>query len=147
MTVSNKPMTPEFYPTAVDIWARAVKATHHFLTEEDFNALHEEIPSYFAQVDAQLWYDGDALIGFSGIYDQSLEMLFIDPVHFKKGYGTQIIQRLFEDKHITTVDVNEDNPNAVKFYHKQGFEQVSRSETDGEGRPYPILHLALPEAK
>ncbi len=39
------------------------------------------------------------------------------------------------------VDVNEQNPDAVKFYKSVGFEIVGRSETDAGGRPYPILHM------
>ena len=45
------------------------------------------------------------------------------------------------------VDVNEQNPGALAFYKKHGFEIASRDEYDDAGRPFPILHLALaPEA-
>lgn len=44
---------------------------------------------------------------------------------------------------VTEVDVNEQNPNATAFYLKHGFEMISRSKTDSEGNPYPILHLQL----
>jgi putative acetyltransferase len=39
------------------------------------------------------------------------------------------------------LDVNEQNPPAAGFYARQGFVVVGRSETDGEGRPFPLLHL------
>jgi len=41
-------------------------------------------------------------------------------------------------------DANEDNPAAVKFYLHIGFVQTGRSETDGLGKPYPLLHMELP---
>jgi putative acetyltransferase len=44
---------------------------------------------------------------------------------------------------VTEVDVNEQNPDAITFYLKYGFKIISRSETDSEGNPYPILHLKL----
>jgi hypothetical protein len=44
----------------------------------------------------------------------------------------------------TTVDVNEQNPQAVGFYLHIGCEVVGRSELDGMGKPYPLLHLRLP---
>ena len=51
-------------------------------------------------------------------------------------------------KHMTTdvltVDVNEQNPQAVGFYRHYGFIQVARSPLDGEGKPFPLLHMALP---
>lgn len=40
------------------------------------------------------------------------------------------------------VDVNEQNEQALGFYRRLGFAQVGRSPLDGEGRPYPLLHLA-----
>jgi hypothetical protein len=43
----------------------------------------------------------------------------------------------------TTLDVNEQNPQAVGFYLHQGFRITGRSPLDGLGKPYPLLHLAL----
>ncbi|SLJ82783.1 putative acetyltransferase [Mycobacteroides abscessus subsp. abscessus] len=37
--------------------------------------------------------------------------------------------------------MNEDNPTARKFYAAKGFEEIGRSEIDGQGRPFPLLHL------
>lgn len=44
---------------------------------------------------------------------------------------------------MTTVDVNEQNTQAVGFYARAGFTVTGRSPVDDEGRPYPLLHLAL----
>jgi putative acetyltransferase len=41
-----------------------------------------------------------------------------------------------------TVDVNEQNPEAVAFYLALGFHVVGRSATDAEGRPFPLLRLS-----
>ena len=45
------------------------------------------------------------------------------------------------------VDVNEQNDKALGFYLRMGFRIIGRDETDGMGKPYPILHLQLPEAE
>jgi putative acetyltransferase len=39
--------------------------------------------------------------------------------------------------------VNEQNPEAVGFYLHYGFAQTGRSPLDGEGRPFPLLHMSL----
>ncbi len=39
------------------------------------------------------------------------------------------------------VDVNEQNTQALDFYLRRGFHVVGRSPLDGQGRPYPLLHL------
>ena len=41
------------------------------------------------------------------------------------------------------MDVNEQNEQAVGFYEHYGFEVFDRSETDGMGDPFPILHMRL----
>ena len=40
-----------------------------------------------------------------------------------------------------TVDVNEQNPAAVRFYEACGFVVEGRSELDSSGRPFPLLHM------
>ncbi len=40
------------------------------------------------------------------------------------------------------VEVNEQNDAGLAFYLARGFSLVSRSETDRDGRPFPLLHLA-----
>jgi putative acetyltransferase len=40
-----------------------------------------------------------------------------------------------------SVDVNEQNEAALRFYEALGFAVVGRSPTDGAGRPFPLLHL------
>ena len=40
-----------------------------------------------------------------------------------------------------TLDVNEQNPQALTFYERQDFKVVGRSALDGQGNPYPLLHM------
>jgi len=70
-------------------------------------------------------------------------MLFIDPKHFNKGYGTIILQSLIQEDKIQYVDVNKDNQHALKFYIKNGFKAYIESQKDNQGRDYTILHLKL----
>ncbi len=134
--------TTEF-PRLIEIWESAVLATHDFLKPADFEYYKENLPTYFSFV--QLWgyeYEGK-LVGFMGIASTSLEMLFIDAAVRGKGIGKALIQYGIEKQNITEVEVNEQNQQAVGFYNHLGFEIVSRSEVDGQGKPYPVLQLHL----
>lgn len=143
MSLLKTELQEKDYPLALKIWERSVLTTHHFLKEEDRIALKKEIPTYFKYVDANLWlYDGEA-VGFSGINEDNLEMLFIDPEHFRKGFGTEILQHLLTEDHIQKVDVNKDNEQALNFYMKNGFKPYKESSHDEQGRDYPIIHLKL----
>lgn len=143
MRLNKIKLQADNYPTALDIWERAVIATHDFLKEEDRIALKQEIPTYFQQVEAYLWFDGQKAIGFSGTHDDNLEMLFIDPKYFNQGYGTEILKSLIQQNKVKYVDVNQDNSRATKFYNKHGFNVYKTSQTDAQGRNYPILHMRL----
>ncbi|MCD8878986.1 GNAT family N-acetyltransferase [Staphylococcus kloosii] len=143
MKLTKYPLNEKDYTTALKIWEDSVCATHDFLTETDRLTLKTEIPTYFKYVDAYLWFNENEVVGFSGINKQNLEMLFIAPEHFHKGYGTEILQYLIRENDIKYVDVNKDNHNALKFYQKNGFKQYKESKKDAQGRNYPILHLKL----
>lgn len=131
------------YPRLLEIWESAVLHTHDFLRKEDFLYYKERLPSYFPHV--ALWgieQDG-CLAGFMGLAGENIEMLFVDNGFRRKGLGRQLVRHAVDELHATTVDVNEQNTQAVEFYQHIGFRVVSKSEQDSEGKPYPILHLRL----
>lgn len=133
------------YPRLVEIWRGAVDATHGFLAEEDRDEIESRLASdYFPQVD--LWVaerDGD-IVGFAGISDGALEMLFVDAVHRGAGIGSALLAFVVAKHGVTALDVNEQNDSAAEFYRRRGFVVVSRSDVDDQGRPYPLLHMILP---
>ena len=71
----------------------------------------------------------------------NLEMLFIHNEYRGKGCGKSLFQFMDETKGIIKVDVNEQNYQAIEFYEKLGFRKVGRSEKDGSGKDYPIIHM------
>ncbi|WP_410879380.1 GNAT family N-acetyltransferase [Myroides sp. DW712] len=138
-----RPIRLEEYPRLVELWESAVLATHDFLKEEDFLYYKANLPTYFGFV--RLWgleLEGK-LVGFMGIADQALEMLFIDASIRGKGIGKQLIAFGIQEQGVTTVEVNEQNDQAVGFYQHMGFKIKSRSALDGQGKEYPILKMEL----
>ncbi|WP_317042162.1 GNAT family N-acetyltransferase [Tenacibaculum jejuense] len=83
------------------------------------------------------------IIGFIGVAEQNLEMLFIDPKYRGKGIGKKLLNYSIDNLDVTKVDVNEQNEQAVGFYKKFGFKTIKRSELDSSGKPYPTLHMEL----
>ena len=80
-------------------------------------------------------------IGFAGIQARKIEMLFLHPDHFRKGTGKMLIQKAFSELDVQYVDVNEQNPTAVRFYERTGFRTFRRDSTDDQGNPFPILRM------
>jgi putative acetyltransferase len=130
----------------VEIWLRSVRATHTFLSEQDIEELYPQVRDlYLPAVD--IWVCEDAtgcLTGFIGLQETQVEMLFVDPANFGQGIGTALLDHAKKRHANLTVDVNEQNPRAHGFYRRYGFEDVGRSATDSAGRPFPLIHMALP---
>lgn len=138
-----EPCNENDYQTLVEIWERSVRETHSFLTEKDIMEIRESLISkYFKAVSLYVIYDEDTIAGFIGLYDNNIEMLFIDPLFMGKGLGTRLI-KFAKSLGADSVDVNEQNPRALGFYQTHGFSIVGRDEYDSDGRPFPILHLKL----
>ena len=134
------------YPILLNIWESSVKHTHHFLKKEDIDffkqTIHEK--KIFELVSLTIVKDpSNAIVGFMGVSDNTLEMIFLDPKVIGKGIGKMLLKHAIENLNISRVDVNEQNEEALRFYQKFGFTVISRSALDGTGKPYPILHMQL----
>lgn len=131
------------YPQLIEIWRSSVRATHDFLEEADFERIEALlVPAYFPAVNLLVAERGGQPVGFAGLVDDSLEMLFVADSARGTGVGTALLAEAVIQG-ITRVDVNEQNPAAHGFYLSKGFVQTGRDELDGDGRPYPIRHLSL----
>ncbi|GGE89108.1 putative acetyltransferase [Chishuiella changwenlii] len=133
----------EDYPRLLEIWISAVENTHDFLKNEDFEFYKENVPTYFQYVNLVGYYTtDDILVGFAGVAEHNLEMLFIHNDYRGKGIGKELLNYTIENLEVSKVDVNEQNKQAVDFYLYLGFKVINRSEKDMEGKEYPILHLS-----
>ena len=137
------------YKEVVEVWEASVRATHQFLKEEDIAYFKPLIlNTYLDAVELRCYRDeNNAIIGFLGVADQNLEMLFIHPEHRGKRIGKTLLEYAINHLGISKVDVNEQNELAVGFYKHFGFEIIGRSELDASGKPYPILHMELIKQK
>ncbi len=135
------------YVELTEIWENSVKATHSFLTLEDIDFFKPKILNEYLYAVELYVYKNELgnILGFIGIDENKVEMLFILSSSFKKGIGKKLLNYVIQNHNINELDVNEQNENAVEFYKYMGFEVISRSEKDGFGKPFPLLHMKLKE--
>lgn len=129
------------YPRLLEIWRSAVEATHHFLAPSDVEYYATRVPVYFPEVDLTVAEVDGVVAGFSGIAEGKLEMLFVHDDFRGRGVGSALLRAALNRFPGLTLDVNEQNPQAVGFYLHHGFEVVGRQETDSDARPFPLLEL------
>ncbi len=126
-----------------EIWSRSVRATHHFVSEEDLEALAPEVRALgLANLDTWVLCEaGTAAIGFLVMDGCEIDALFIAPEWIGRGGGSLLVGHARSLRGRLTVDVNEQNEAGLRFYLALGFSIVSRSDTDRQGRAFPLLHL------
>ncbi|WP_261164506.1 acetyltransferase [Microbacterium sp. Marseille-Q6965] len=134
----------EEYPALVEIWRSAVIATHDFLAKEHFAAIERRLAKdYLPHVSLVVAERDGAPVGFAGTDEGKLEMLFVHAQSRGAGIGRMLLKHVIAENGVNAVDVNEQNEQAVGFYAHAGFAVTGRSAVDGEGWPYPLLHMRL----
>lgn len=140
-----EPVERGSYQILIALWEASVRASHHFLQEADITALRPLILEHYfdaVRLSCAKGEDGE-IVGFCGVADGNLEMLFVAPAAMGQGVGRQLVAHAIARQNVSRVDVNEQNEQAFGFYRRLGFVVVGRSPLDGQGRPYPLLHMAL----
>ncbi|GIU40731.1 acetyltransferase [Shewanella sairae] len=133
------------HPELLEVWENSVRATHSFITEDDIAFFKPIIiDQAFPAVTLKcIKLQNGAIVGFIGVHESKVEMLFVSDNARGQGVGKALLQWALSEMKVNSVDVNEQNPLAVGFYQHMGFKVISRSPLDDMGKPFPILHMAL----
>lgn len=141
-------INPERIDTLIDalatLWETSVRATHHFLTEDDIQKLTLFVKTGLSGIETLVvTSENHKPIAFMGVEAGKIEMLFVSPDYFGKGVGRLLAELAISQYEVQYVDVNEQNPQAIGFYEHIGFEVFERTEFDEQGNPFPILKMKL----
>ncbi|HLV02462.1 MAG TPA: GNAT family N-acetyltransferase [Acidobacteriota bacterium] len=138
---------PDDRDTLFQIWLESVRATHTFLSEEDIQYFAPFVREYLASQSAQFWvlcsHNGETA-GFIGLERNKIEALFLAPKFHRQGGGRLLVEFARRLRGELTVDVNEQNTAACRFYEACGFIVEGRSALDSSGKPFPLVHMRLP---
>lgn len=139
------PVKPEEVGRLVEVWEASVRATHHFLSESDIEFFKPMVrPGLLSMEHLLCARDEEGIVvGFVGVADGKMEALFVHPSWRRAGVGRRLATHAVVVLGATTVDVNEQNEQAVAFYLRLGFRIEGRSEVDAMGKPFPLLHMRL----
>ncbi len=77
--VEMKERDSELIENLLDVWENSVKATHLFLSDDEINNIRQYVPQALKGVPVLVIEENENgnLVGFMGIADKMLEMLFI----------------------------------------------------------------------
>lgn len=128
----------------VNLWEETVRNTHLFLESEEILRIKEYVPTAIKEIPHLIIVeDKNIPLGFIGINNYKVEMLFIKNSFRGKGLGKDLLNYVIKKYSINELTVNEQNKEAKKFYEHMGFKTYKRQELDEQGLPYPILYMKL----
>ena len=128
----------------IAIWKSSVDATHSFLTADDHIEIEKEVVCFFSETPVWVAVNSDDQpLGFMFLHEGHMEALFIDAAARGQGVGKLLLLHALSIYPRLSIDVNEQNQQAIGFYQRMGFKVSGRSALDSQGRAYPLLHLGL----
>ena len=141
--IEVKDRTEVLIEQLLKVWESSVKATHLFLSDNELNNIKQYVLQALTAVPVLVIAENENSIpvGFMGIADKKLEMLFVSNKSRGQGIGKKLIQYGIKNYSVNKLTVNEQNPLAKGFYEHMGFETYKRTELDEQGNPYPLLYM------
>ena len=126
-TVGIREYRDDDLEAVMDIWYRASKVGHPFLSEEFLRDDRDEIIRECIPRARQWVFDIDGtVVGFIAMLDSHVGGLFVDPDHHRQGIGRVLVQHVIDRYAELTVNVYEPNLTARRFYESLGFELDER---------------------
>ncbi|GAQ00237.1 GNAT family N-acetyltransferase [Companilactobacillus pabuli] len=127
------------------VWESSVKETYLFLSENEIESIKKYVPQALKEIPHLIIVENknQVPVGFMGIENEHLEMLFVSNEERGKGLGKELLNYGIEQYSVNDLAVNEQNPLAKSFYEHMGFEVYKRANRDEQGNPYPLLYMKL----
>lgn len=122
-----------------DLWERAARTSHGFMSDDDFAEAHPYLRDALLP-SMDVWVaedDTGRALGLAGVRGPHLELLYVEPAVHGTGIGTLLLDHVRP----TSVEVYAGNTHGLGFYTAHGFRRLRTHTTDAFGRPFPVVHL------
>lgn len=126
------------------IWFEASIKAHPFIGEARLIQQRRLIEGeYLPKAETSVaCLDGEA-VGFISLLGSFIGGIFIAPDRQGFGIGRQLIADAMARKGELSLEVYTENEQAVRFYNRLGFHEMSRRDIDDFGFPFPNATLTL----
>lgn len=126
----------------LDVWYRATKVAHTFLTDEFLEGERTAIADqYLPLAETWVYSFGGKVIGFVALIGDEIGGLFVDPAHHGHGFGRALVDYALDLRGRLEVDVFKENVVGRRFYDRYGFTIVSERVHDQTG--HDLLRMRL----
>lgn len=142
--ISIRAYKPSDLQCLSNIWLAASEEAHAFLGQEMLKEQQRLIENvYLPSSETWVACKADEPVGFIGLIDTFVGGLFVDPAQQGSGIGRLLIAYSLQLKGSLQLEVYTDNHQAVAFYKRLGFKEISRRDRDDEGLPFENIKMEL----
>ena len=98
----------------LNLWECSVRASHNFLSQSDVEGLIPFVKQGLLEIPVlTVAFAGEVPVGFIGLADRKIEMLFVEPSCMGKGVGRRLMEWGVANCNANLIDVNEQNSHAL----------------------------------
>lgn len=122
------------YEEMAGVWLRASLSAHGFIAPSYWIANEGPMrEKYLPASENYAYVCGGELKGFISLSGNRVEALFVGPGHQGRGIGRALLEYAKGLRSVLTLDVYEQNRQALRFYERNGFARVEESIDHGTG--------------
>ena len=115
----------------MSIWLSANLEAHAFVDPEYWRGNRDAVEAMIPQAEVYVSEDQNGINGFIGVVDDYIAGIFVDALARTAGIGSQLLDRVRQDRKSLRLSVYKKNTAAVSFYRKRGF-QIDKESVDPE---------------
>ncbi|MBT8249725.1 MAG: GNAT family N-acetyltransferase [Acidimicrobiia bacterium] len=126
----------------LDVWYRASREAHSFLSDQFFEAEQKAIADEWIPIAETTVFESDGrVVGFLSLIGNEVGAIFVDPDYQGNGIGRALMDAASDARPFLELNVFEANTAGRRFYEKYGFELVEEHVDDATGEPELRLHF------
>lgn len=115
----------------MSIWLNANLEAHSFVDREYWKRNFDAVTAMIPQAEVWVSEGENEINGFIGIVDDYIAGIFVDASARAAGIGSQLLDRVKQDRKSLRLSVYKKNTTAVSFYRRRGF-QIDKESVDPE---------------
>lgn len=119
--------------SVMSIWLASNREAHPFIPAEYWECNYESVKNTILNADVFVSVENDQIRGFIGLVENYIEGLFVEKTARGKGIGSELIRHAKSIRENLELDVYQENPKAVQFYSRHGFEIVQKTVDPATG--------------
>lgn len=108
----------------MQIWISENIKAHQFISKEYWENNYEYVRKILPNSEIYVYVDKEKIEGFIGLTNNYVEGIFVSTNNQNRGIGTDLLNKVKEEKTKLTLNVYVKNSKAIKFYENNGFKII-----------------------